>query len=132
MSLSPAPRQTLADAARLLLDHARQESERGFATDDRIFVMDSAEKAWNAVCHGVDHLMTRKGRRPAVGRDAHSDRREFLGQLGRHDLEVSYSYFADTLHGSFLYEGRVPRTRTEMDRRLREVDDFLQALRELE
>lgn len=132
MSLSPAPRQTLADAARLLLEHARGESERGFQLDDRIFVMDSAEKAWNAVCHGTDHLMMRKGKTPAVGREAHSDRREFLESMGRHDLAVSYSYFADTLHGSFFYEGRVPRTRTEMDRRLREVEDFLSALREAE
>ena len=72
MSPSPAPRQTLADAARALLAHAREESERGYAKDDRVFVMDSAEKAWNAVCHGIDDLMTRKGRTPAVGRDAHS------------------------------------------------------------
>lgn len=132
MSLSPAPRQSLADAAVLLLEHARGESEKGYAKDNRIFVMDAAEKAWNAVCHGIDHLMTRKGKTPAVGRDAHSERREFIDLLGRHDLAVSYSYFADTLHGSYFYEGRVPRTRTEMDRRLAEVDDFLRALRELE
>ena len=132
MSLSPTPRQTLADAARLLLEHARGESERGFQLDDRIFVMDSAEKAWNAVCHGIDHLMMRKGKTPAVGRDAHSDRREFLESLGRHDLAISYAYFADTLHGSFFYEGRVPRVRTEMERRLSEVEQFLNRLGELE
>lgn len=132
MSLSPAPRQTLADAARLLLDHARDESERGFRLDDRIFVMDSAEKAWNAVCHGVDHLMTRRGKTPAVGRDAHWERREFLEGLGHHDLAVKYSYFADTLHGIFFYEGRVPRTRSGMEVHLREVQDFLRALREAE
>jgi hypothetical protein len=132
MSLSPAPRQTLADAALLLLDHARGESERGFAQDDRIFVMDAAEKAWNAVCHGIDHLMTRKGRTPAVGRDAHSTRSEFLEAIGHHDLAISYAYFADTLHGMFFYEGRVPRTRTDMDRRLGEVEAFLRALRETE
>ncbi len=132
MSLSPPPRQTLADAARLLLQHARDESARGFQQDDRIFVMDSAEKAWNAVCHGIDHLMTRKGRTPAVGRDAHSTRAEFMEAIGRHDLAIQYSYFADTLHGSFFYEGRVPRTRTDMDRRLGEVEDFLCALREAE
>lgn len=128
MSLSPAPRQSLEQAASLLLDHAQRESERGFAQDDRLFVMDSAEKAWNAVCHGVDGLMARHGRTPAVGRDAHSARREFLEQIGRHDLAVMYSYFADTLHGMFFYEGRVPRTRPEMDRHLKEVYDFLQAL----
>ena len=132
MSLSPQPRQTLADAARLLLDHARDEAERGFRLDDRIFVMDSAEKAWNAVCHGIDHLMTRHGKTPAVGRDAHSVRREFLEELGHHELAVSYSYFADTLHGIFFYEGRVPRTRPEMERHLREVEDFLRALAETE
>jgi hypothetical protein len=109
----------------LLLDHARRESERGFADDDRVFVMDSAEKAWNAVCHGVDGHMARHGRTPAVGRDAHSTRREFLEAIGRHDLAVMYSYFADTLHGMFFYEGRVPRTRGEMERHLLEVQDFL-------
>ncbi len=128
MSLSPAPRQSLEAAAALLLDHARMESDRGFSQDDRVFVMDSAEKAWNAVCHGVDGLMTRHGRTPAVGRHAHAARREFIEEVGRHDLAVMYSYFADTLHGMFFYEGRVPRTRSAMERHLTEVEDFLRAL----
>ena len=128
MSLSPAPRQSLEQAAALLLHHARGESQRGFKEDDRIFVMDSAEKAWNAVCHAVDGAMMRHGRTPAVGRDARSTRREFLETIGRHDLAVMYSYFADTLHGMFFYEGRVPRTKGEMDRHLAEVEDFLHQL----
>jgi hypothetical protein len=125
MSLSRAPRHSLAQAAQLLLDHAKDESERGFLKDDRVFVVDAAEKAWNAVCHAVDDMMMRHGRTPAVGRDAHTTRSEFLEQIGRHDLVVKYSYFADRLHGAFFYEGRVPRTRSEMDRHLLEVEQFL-------
>jgi hypothetical protein len=128
MSLSPTPRPSLEQAASLLLDHAVRETERGFSEDDRIFVMDSAEKAWNAVCHAVDGMMARHGRTPAVGREAHSARREFLEEVGRHDLAVLYSYFADTLHGMFFYEGRVPRTRDAMDRHLSEVRDFLRSV----
>jgi hypothetical protein len=131
MSPSPAPRQNLEVAAALLLDHARMESDRGFSQDDRVFVMDSAEKAWNAVCHAVDGLMTRHWRTPAVGRDAHAARREFLEEVGRHDLAVMYSYFADTLHGMFFYEGRVPRTRGAMERHLREVEEFLRGAAQL-
>ena len=125
MSLSPAARHSLAEAAQNLLDHAREESERGFLKDDRVFVMDAAEKAWNAVCHAVDALMLKHGRQPAVGRDAHVTRSEFLEQIGRNDLSLKYSYFADRLHGAFFYEGRVPHTRTEMDRHLAEVEQFL-------
>lgn len=125
MSISPAPRQFLAEAAQILLEHAREETERGFQKEDRVYLMDAAEKAWNAVCHAVDALMLRHGRQPAVGRDAHVTRSEFLEQIERHDLSQSYSYFSDRLHGAFFYEGRVPHTRTEMDRRLREVEEFL-------
>jgi len=130
MSFSPAPRQTLAEVALSLLDHARQENEKGFASDDRIFVMDAAEKAWNAVCHAVDHMMRQHVREPAVGRDAHPTRLEFLDQVGRHDLAVKYSYFADRLHGMIFYEGRVPKSKTEMERLLKEVEDFVRAASE--
>jgi hypothetical protein len=130
MSLSDDPPQTLADAARLLLNHAREASDRGFAKDDRAFLMDSAEKAWNAACHAIDGLMARKERIPAVGRDAHYTRSEFLEAIGRHDLAVKYSYFSETLHVMYFNEGRVPRTRSDMDRRLREVNEFLEALRQ--
>ncbi len=132
MPASTAQPQTLADAAQLLLNHAREESERGFARDDRAFLMDSAEKAWNAACHAIDDLMARKHHTPAVGRDAHYARSEFLEAIGRHDPAVNYSYFSDTLHGMYFYDGRVPRTRSDMDRRLREVDDFIRALRQAE
>lgn len=130
MSLSPAPRQTLAEVALSLLDHARHENDRGFARDDRVFVMDAAEKAWNAVCHAVDHMMKQHGREPAVGREAHANRLEFLEQVGRHDPAIRYSYLADRLHGMIFYDGRVPKTKTEMERLLREVEDFVLAAAE--
>lgn len=131
MSLSPAPpRQSLAEVAFALLDHARAENEKGFQLDDRIFVMDAAEKAWNAVCHAVDHLMVTHRRPPAAGRDAHATRSEFLDQIGRHDLSQKYSYFADRLHGIIFYEARVPKTKTEMERLLGEVDDFVRTAAE--
>jgi len=130
MSLSPAPRQSLAQIANSLLDHARLENERGFEADDRVYLMDAAEKAWNAVCHAVDHLMTAHRRTPAAGRDAHATRAEFLDQIGRHDLALRYSYFADRLHGMIFYEGRVPRTKSEMERLLDEVGQFVRAASE--
>lgn len=126
MSLSaPPPRQSLAELALALLEHARMEADRGFREDDRIFVMDAAEKAWNAVCQAVDHLMSVHRRAPAVGRDAHAVRSEFLDQIGRYDLAEKYSFFADRLHGIIFYEARVPKTKTEMERLLRQVDDFV-------
>lgn len=125
MSLSPTPPQTLAQAALSLLDHARAESQKGYESDDRVYVMDAAEKAWNAVCHAIDHMMQRHGHPPAVGRDAHAARVAFLDSVGRHDLRVKYAYFADELHGLMFYEGRVPRRQTEMDRALSEVDQFV-------
>ena len=130
MSLSPAPRQSLAQIAISLLDHARLENERGFAADDRVYLMDAAEKAWNAVCHAIDHLMTVHHRTPAVGRGAHAGRAEFLEEIGRHDLALQYSYFADWLHGMIFYEGRVPKTKREMERLLDEVGQFVRAASE--
>lgn len=125
LSISNPPRQSLAQIAISLLDHARAENERGFAADDRIYLLDAAEKAWNAVCHAVDHLMITHQRTPAVGRDAHATRAEFLDEIGRHDLALRYSHFADRLQGMIFYEGRVPRTKTEMERLLGEVGAFV-------
>lgn len=91
-----------------LLAFARQEAREGFAAHDSIRIRDAAEKAWNAAVQATDFCMRAHGRPPTPGPEAHSDRHEFLESIGREDLETEYTFFADRLHGSCFYGGRLP------------------------
>ncbi len=119
------PMQTLLDTARIFLRTAREEIEEGLVSNNWVKIRDGAEKAWNAVIQGTDHVMRARGRTPLPGRDAHRDRLDFLDMIGRHELAQRYSYLADRLHVDLFYSGiALP---VELIRRiLDEAGDFVE------
>jgi len=114
----------LLTIARSFLATAREELEEGLRSNDHVRVRDAAEKGWNAIVQATDHAMQARGRTPIPGRDAHRDRRDFLEGIGRSDLAVRYTYFAERLHGDVFYSGAAVPTET-LRRYLEEVRDYL-------
>jgi len=119
--------QALLRLAESHLEFARDEARRGYAKNDETLIRDAAEKTWLAVNEAVDHAISRHGRSAPVGRDAHTDRREFLELLDR-DMAKQLAYFAEALHGDCFYQGKCP---TEQGMRLAqdEAAEFIRRLK---
>jgi len=118
----------LAQLADDFLAFARQESREGFKADDPIRIRDAAEKAWNAAVQATDLAMRARGQMASPGPRAHSDRHVFFEKIGRRDLQAKYAFFADRLHGSCFYEGRLPHEEL-MNQWLDEVHQYIEDIK---
>jgi len=93
---------------------------------DALGIRQSAEKAWLAVVEATDlYLLKNHGIRVDGDERAHQQRRRYLRQLDRGDLESAYVLLSQKLHGDIFYLGE-PLSPAELRRFFLEAAEFVE------
>jgi hypothetical protein len=93
---------------------------------DELGVRQAAEKAWLAVVEATDfYLLKDHGVQVEGDERAHAQRRRYLRQLDRGDLENSYVLLSQNLHGDIFYLGE-PVSPADLRRFFLEAAEFVE------